>query len=494
VSIRRRLLLAFAGLVTAGLLAMARLVVGDVRPHMFGVTEDSLVETAVVLASMVEADAARGDLSLEDLRATMDLALHRRLDARIYDVEKKEVALRVYVTDARGVVRYDSDRGRDEGKDYSRWRDVDRALRGEYGARASRRHPGDTYSAMFYVAMPIRRGGEIVGALAVGKQAQDVKGLVRSLQRKIAVAGLAALGGAAVLGVALAAWITLPIERLADYARAVGEGRRPPMPVLRAPEVAALGRTLEAMRDALDGRRDVEGLVRALTHETKAPLSAIRAAAELLQEELPAEDRRRFLESIRAETGRLQLLVDRILELSALEARRSLTDVQGLDLAEIGREVAASALPLCQRKRLVLAVSLDGLPPVPGDPLLVRQALMNLVHNAIRWTPEGGRIDVTGAVEGPHVVLAVADTGAGVPDYARPRVFEKFYSVPLPGEGRGTGLGLPFVREVALLHGGDAVLDNRPGGGALATLRLSLVGPGAPATTGVAPAVRSGRA
>jgi len=476
-SIRRRLLLALVGLVAAGLLLMVRLVVGDIRPHTYGVTEDSLVETAVVLASLVEAGAAQGQLPLEELRATMDRALHRSLAARIYEIEKKAVELRVYVTDARGVVLYDSDGGRDEGKDYSGWRDVRRALRGEYGARASRRDPADSYSAVFYVAMPIRRAGRIVGSLAVGKQAQDVKSLVFGLNRKIAAAGLAALGGVVVLGVALAAWITGPIERLAGYARAVGHGRRPPPPALGAGEVAELGRTLESMRDALDGRRDVEGLVRALTHETKAPLSAIRAAAELLQEELPAEDRRRFLESIRAETERLQRLVDRILELSALEARRSLTEVLPLDLGELGREVAASAAPLCERKGLALAVELGGLPVVPGDRLLVRQALVSLVHNAIRWTPPGGRVEVAGRAAGREVVLSVRDSGAGVPDYALPRVFEKFYSLPLPGEGRGTGLGLPFVREVALLHGGDAALENGPGGGALATLRLSLVRP-----------------
>ena len=152
----------------------------------------------------------------------------------------------------------------------------------------------------------------------------------------------------------------------------MSEGRRPPLPVLRPQEVAELGTTLESMRDALDGRRDVEGLVRALTHETKAPLSAIRASAELLGEDMPEEDRRRFLESIRAETERLQRLVDRILELSALEARKSLGDVQPLDLAEVGREVAESARPLAAQKRLSLGVDFDGLPrsatPARGFP------------------------------------------------------------------------------------------------------------------------------
>jgi two-component system sensor histidine kinase CreC len=470
-SIRSRILLAFVALVGAGLLLMVRLVALDARPYLFGATEDSLAETAVVLASIVEARSADG-LSTEDLRATLDSVLHRPLDAQIHSLHKTGVELRVYVTDQRGIVVYDSDGGRAEGEDYSRWRDVSRALRGAYGSRASRRSPSDPYSSVFHVAVPIRRGDGIAGVLSVGKQAKDVKTLVSALEGKIAVTGLLALAAAVGLGLFVAAWITRPIERLAAYARAVGAGQRPPLPALRTPEVAALGRTLESMRDALDGRRDVAGYVRGLTHETKAPLAAIRASAELLEEGLPPEDQRRFLHSIRAEVERLQLLVERLLELSALEARHSLAEVAPVDLAALGREVLESAAPLAAQKGVVLLASLDGLPAVPGDRLLLRQALLNLVHNAIRWTPAGEQVALEGRVEGRRVALSVSDSGAGLPDYALPRAFEKFYSLAPPGESKGSGLGLPFVREVALLHGGEASLANRPEGGARAILSL----------------------
>lgn len=483
-SIRWRILLASILLGAAGLLVMAWLVVNDVRPHTFGTTEDSLAETAVVLASLLEAQPAEGELSLDALRATMDRALHRPLKARIYDIEKTAVELRVYVTDARGIVRYDSDGGKDEGQDYSTWRDVSRALRGEYGARASRRAPHDAFSSVFYVTVPLRRGEQVVGALSVGKQAKDVKGLVYSLNRKIAVAWLLGLGAATAISLALAAWITRPMERLGAYARDVGAGRRPPLPELGSKELRELGRTLEAMRGALDGRRDVAGYVRGLTHETKAPLSAIRAAAELLDEGLPPEDQRRFLTNIRTEAARLEQLVDRILELSALEARHSLKDVRPLDLAGIFHEVAESAQPIADQKGVALevqvpaaAVSGATLPVPSGDPLLVRQALLNLVHNSLRWTPPEGRVVVAASATVGDVVLTVSDSGPGVPDYALPHVFEKFYSLAAPGEARGTGLGLPFVREVALLHGGDATLENSPGGGTRACLRFATTAP-----------------
>jgi two-component system, OmpR family, sensor histidine kinase CreC len=472
-SIRARLLLAFLVLVVAGLLLMARLVLKDVRPHTFGATEESLAETAVMLASLVEVDALGGRLDLDHLRATLDVAAHRPLQARIYDIEKRSVDLRVYVTDLQGTVVFDSDAGRDLGKDYSQWRDVRQALRHGYGARASRRDPADPFSSVFYVTVPVRHGDRPVGVLAVGKQAKDLNLLVTGLNRKIAAAGLIALGAAVGLALLLTHWITLPIRRLAGYAHAVAAGERPRLPPLPTREVAALGHAFETMRDSLDGRRDVEGYVRSLTHETKAPLSAIRASAELLQEGLPPVEQGRFLANIRSETQRLQQLVDRMLELSALEARRSLAQRVPVSLAAAADDVAASTEPLLAQKALRLSLDVAPQAVVPGDPLLLRQALSNLVHNAVRWTPPGGQVTVEGRAFATAVVVVVTDTGPGLPDYALGRAFEKFYSLAPPGEAKGTGLGLPFVREVAVLHGGEARIENRPEGGARAVLTLA---------------------
>jgi len=472
-SIRARLLLAFVLLVTAGLLLMARLVLKDVRPHTFGATEDSLAETAVMLASLVEVDAAGGRLNLDRLRAALDVAAHRPLHARIYDIDKKAVELRVYLTDPQGIVVFDSDAGRDVGQDYSQWRDVRQALSHGYGARATRRDRSDPFSSVFYVAVPVRHGDRAVGVLAVGKQAKDLKLLVTGLNRKIAIAGLIALAGAVGLAWVLTHWITLPIRRLAGYAHAVAAAERPPLPALRTREVAELGRAFETMRDALDGRRDIEGYVRSLTHETKAPLSAIRASAELLEESLPPQDQRRFLANIRFETERLQQLVDRILELSALEARRSLAERVPVSLATIAAEVAASSEPLLAQKELQLSVDVEPQAVVPGDPLLLRQALLNLVHNAMHWTPPGGQLAIEARAFADAIVVVVTDTGPGLPDYALARAFEKFYSLAPPGGAKGTGLGLPFVHEVAVLHGGSARLENRIAGGARAVLALA---------------------
>nr|HBK47244.1 two-component system sensor histidine kinase CreC [Xanthomonadaceae bacterium] len=110
---------------------------------------------------------------------------------------------------------------------------------------------------------------------------------------------------------------------------------------------------------------------------------------------------------------------------------------------------------------------------VQGDRFLLRRALGNLLENAIEFSAPGSRIALRGERVGDRVRLSVEDQGSGVPDYALARVFERFYSLPRPHGGqRSSGLGLPFVREVARLHGGEAALANRDGGGAIATLLL----------------------
>ena len=113
------------------------------------------------------------------------------------------------------------------------------------------------------------------------------------------------------------------------------------------------------------------------------------------------------------------------------------------------------------------------LPVVQGDAFLLRQAIDNLVENAIDFAPADSTVDVSVRQAGGEMVLEIADRGPGVPDYAVGRVFERFYSLPRPrGGSRSSGLGLCFVAEVAALHGGRARLDPREGGGTIARLVL----------------------
>jgi two-component system sensor histidine kinase CreC len=281
--------------------------------------------------------------------------------------------------------------------------------------------------------------------------------------------------GIAAIMVAAGWWIasrlTRSIERLTDYALAVRDGLRVAPPESKAKEVAALGQAFEQMRMTLEGKMHVERYTQALAHEFKAPLSAIRGAAELLGEDMPREERARFIANLRAESDRMQRLVDRLLELSALEARHGRVDFALVELRAVVQDVIEGAQALAAQRKVALEFAEGPGVPVRAEKFLLSQALGNLVHNALEHTPPGGTIRVALAIQDAQVAITVDDTGPGVPAYALERVFERFYSLPRADTGRkSSGLGLSIVREIARLHGGEATLENRSEGGARATL------------------------
>ena len=163
-----------------------------------------------------------------------------------------------------------------------------------------------------------------------------------------------------------------------------------------------------------------------------------------------------------------------MLALARLEQMQVPEAVQEIDAAELLHRAIASRAALADAHRLQLRGS-ERTPHVllRGDPFLLQQALGNLLDNAIDFSPTGGNIELSIEANDAEIVFAVRDDGPGAPDYALPRLFERFYSLPRPATGRkSTGLGLAFVREVARLHGGTADFANPAGGSALARIVL----------------------
>lgn len=435
--------------------------------------EEPLVDSANVIASLVEQDMARPDFALADLEAPLARAHARRFSARIYDLRKKAVDLDVYITDASGQVVLDTRRRSAVGEDYSRYHDVKLTLEGQYGARASRRDPADPFSTALHIGAPLHRDGRIVGALSVVKPTVNIETFLELARPAFVRAALLTLGVAALLGFAVSYLLTRPIDRLERYADGIGMGEHPPFPKLGSTEIAGLGLALRRMQEALEGRQYAEEYVQTLTHELKSPLSAIRGAAELLQEKMPPQQQARFIANIRGEAERIAHIVDRMLELARLENRREKPEMEPVELSAMVRTVAESHEPLLTGKNLRLEAAVpDGL-TIAGNPFLLHQALENLVQNAIEFSPAGGVVGVTVSEDRDRVTIAVSDEGPGIPDYALDRIFERFYSLGRPDTGRkSTGLGLNFVREVAKSHGGAIQVGNRPGGGALAELTL----------------------
>jgi two-component system sensor histidine kinase CreC len=166
--------------------------------------------------------------------------------------------------------------------------------------------------------------------------------------------------------------------------------------------------------------------------------------------------------------------VDRLLLLTSLEKRKELRDVEAIDMKAMLEEVLESLQPVLLAKRLELVQDVRGDVGIRGERALVRHAVINLLQNAIAFSPPKGPLRVSLSRTDNRVVLVVEDRGPGIPDYARARIFDRFYSLPRPDNGKkSSGLGLTFVRETAALHGGSVAVENRPEGGVRATLRLA---------------------
>ena len=474
------ILLAYA--LGVGLLMYRQL--GDIDPRYRESAEESMVETAQLLATLVESQSRDGVLQADGLKPVFEALYAKRFSADIYGVEKSRVELRLTVVDRAGRVVFDS-RGSQLGQDHSQWRDVHLALQGQYGARATPDVPGDPKSSVMFVAAPVRVNDQIIGAVSVGKPVQSFGQFIDAARRKTLLVGATSVVAVLLLVVILSVWLVRPFGVIADYVRYVRAQRSFSLPRLGRRALGAIGAAYDEMRDALAGRNYVADYVQTLTHEVKSPLSAIRGAAELLQENMPEADRARFIGNIVRETQRIQELVDRMMELTALESRRSLDATAPVALKSLLHELAASAQPAAEARGLHVVVA-EGLADatVEADAFLLQQALSNLIANAVDFSPPGGTVTLALARHRRMVDVTVRDHGPGIPDYAGDKVFEKFYSLARPHtRKKSTGLGLPFVKEIAELHEGRVTLSNAPGGGALATLSLPLSGQATPRIT-----------
>src|SRR5690606_3013208 len=269
----------------AGILLLQVFVEVD-KPGVRQAMEDTLADTANVLAELATDDMLAGRIADGRFAARIAALEQRDIGARIWNFGKDAVSYRITVTDAAGIVVYDS-AGLALGRDHSRWNDVYLTLRGRYGARSTRSDPDDDSSSVMYVAAPMLDGDDrIAGVLTVSKPNRAIEPCRRRRGRVGRRWGVVLRGAGLAIGWFAAWWLSRQLGGRQECARGVTGGERASLP-RAAGEFRDLGLALETMRDRLEGKQYVEQYVHSLTHEPKSPLTATRVAAALIEQPPP---------------------------------------------------------------------------------------------------------------------------------------------------------------------------------------------------------------
>ena len=274
-SIRKRIFLGIILLFSVGFYFLIDIIADDIELRYRESTEEPLVDAARVLAAIAATSIVDDTINIPLFRESFTSVQSQEFSAQIFGLLKNKVDLHVYMTDRNGDVIFDSDDGWDEGEDYSLWRDVYLTLLGEYGARTSD-IDDDEEKKMIYVASPILRNNDLIGVLSVGKPTHSSNQFAQAAEKKLIIGGTVACLILIGIGLLLGLWVTRPIQKLTDYAKAVRDGKRIKRPALGSGEMEELGIVFEQMRDALDGKNYIENYIQTLTHEIKSPISAIR--------------------------------------------------------------------------------------------------------------------------------------------------------------------------------------------------------------------------
>lgn len=462
-SLTLRIFVAYCCIVGLGGILLLNSFVNEIKPSLRQATEDSLIDTANILAEFAAPFLSKNSAETSEFATAVDAFLHRKVEAEIYSIIKRSNELRIYLTDENGMVIYDS-AGLALGEDYSRWNDVYLTLRGQYGARSTKADPNDDRSSVMHVAAPIRHNEKIVGVVTVARpnytSQKFIDNAYRRILTKVALITLLSLAVAMVIAFLL----TRSVKKLVNYADQVSHGNNISLPKVYESELASLGNAIENMKVKLEGKAYVEQYVHGLTHELKSPISAIKGASELLGPNVPADMFGQCVNNIETEITRMDAVINRLLELVTVEQQQALKAPGDVELISVTQGLITSKQTEAQHKSLTIELVSPESINIRADALLIRQAIDNLLQNAIDFAQVNSVITVEVELA-DMVVIRVYNKGPQIPDFALDRIFERFYSLPRPNNNRkSNGLGLCFVKQIAELHAGRVSIKNRTDG------------------------------
>ena len=329
------------------------------------------------------------------------------------------------------------------------------------------------------VARPLKleKKGPAFGDLIVAKPKTELTQQLVPLLERLALASLGGILVAGLLGWYLSRRITRPVLALSRATDEIARGSYDvDLPEVRgSDEIGHLADSFRQMATRLsDAERQERNFLMSVSHELRTPLTAIRGHVDALREGV-AEDpeaRAASLEVIAREGARLERLVGDVLDLAKLEAHRFTVHTEEVDMERLCDQAYNAFGEEARRRSIDYAKRFEAQPTILSDGDRVLQIISNLLSNAFRWTPDGGRVQLELSASNGRVSVAIDDNGPGVAIEEQERIFRPFWS----RDDSGTGLGLAIAHELAAALGGSIALDSRPGEGS----RFQLVLPSGP--------------
>jgi two-component system, OmpR family, sensor histidine kinase BaeS len=325
--------------------------------------------------------------------------------------------------------------------------------------------------------LPVTVSGDRVGTAVLrlpqaGLAAPD-RSFRDAVNRALLLAGAVVAALAVLIGVLLARRATVPVRRLTAAAEAWGRGERDRrVGYSTSDEFGAMAASFDRMADSLEDQERLRRVFAGdVAHELRTPLMILRGQVEAMQDGVMDRDDA-GLASMHEEVDRLGRMVADLEVLASADAARFSLHMGPVDLADLAAGVVAEFGPLYPDRTLRLEAPAAPV-LVDGDGTRLRQVLGNLLSNALRFTPEGGSVEVRLSAAGSSAELQVSDSGPGIPEDELPRVFDRFFRGRQAGEA-GSGIGLAVVSELVRAHSGSASAGNLPRGGAVFTVILPL--------------------
>ena len=441
-------------------------VLSDIEDHYIRERQNSLMESAIMEANLLSVYNYLGNL--------MEGPLMQLLNHDIAERSQNE-GYRIMVFDHRFMVVNDTNMVQTGNTLIVP--EVVAAITGDSNQMGINRGEDE---AVVYAAVAIYADEERIGAVLLAEDATDIFASLEVIRNTIIL--YTSLAGVFVCVLVFFASQLLidPLKAVLKVVQRMSEGHlNQRIPVKGQDEYSRLSIAFNNMSEKLEQvEKAREEFVSNVSHELKTPLSSIKVLSEsiLLQEDIPIETHREFLQDITSEVDRMTIIVNDLLELVKLDRREHGFHSSAIELNSLVEDILKRLSPLAEQKRIVLLYEDVRLVTLDADEVKLSLAISNIVENGIKYTSSGGTVKVIVDADHQNAFITIHDTGIGIPEEEQSKVFNRFYRVDKTrdrGTG-GTGLGLAISHAAVLLHNGSLRLTSKPDEGSVFVIRLPI--------------------